>query len=119
MTKYIDTASTYFSNLYTMFKSEITDIDFTPANAGKILSVAMKVVEVSELKGEEQKLVAKELLRKAVNGMQESEHKTLLTNMLDNDVIEDMIETIVLATKGKLQINEVAKKVRRRCCPFF
>ena len=119
MTKYIDTASNYFSNLYTMFKSELIDIELTPANAAKVLSVAMKVVEVSELKGEEQKLVAKELVRKAVNGAEESDEKTLLINMLDNDVIEDMIETIILATKGKLQINEVAKKVTRRCCPFF
>ena len=119
MTKYIDTASNYFSNLYTMFKTEIRDIELTPANAAKILSHAMKVGELSELKGEEQKLVAKELMRKAVNQMEQSDKKFLLTNMLDNDVIEDMIETIILATKGKLQINEVARKVRRRCCPFF
>ena len=119
MSKYVDASSTYFSNLYTMFKSEIIDIDLTPKNAGKILSVAMKVVELSEIKGEEQKLVAKELVRKAVNNMELGDKKTLLTNMLDNEVIEDMIETIILATKGKLQINEVARKVRRRCCPFF
>ena len=119
MSKYIDTASNYFSNLYTMFKTEITDIELTPANAGKVLSAAMKVVEVSELKGEEQKLVAKELVRKAVNSMQEGEKKTLLSNMLDNDVLEDMIETIILATKGKLQINKVVRKVKRGCLRFF
>lgn len=119
MTKYVDTASNYFSNLYTMFKTEVRDIELTPANAAKVLSAAMKVVEVSKLKGEEQKYVAKELVRKAVNGMEDDDKKTLLTNMLDNDVIEDMVETIILATKGELQINEVARQVRRRCCPFF
>ena len=119
MSKYIDTTSNYFSNLYTMFKTEITDIELTPANAGKVLSAAMKVVEVSELKGEEQKLVAKELVRKAVNSMQEGEKKTLLSNMLDNDVLEDMIETIILATKGKLEINKVVRKVKRGCLRFF
>ena len=119
MSKYVDTASNYFSNLYVMFKTEIADIELTPANAAKVLSAAMRVVEVSELKGEEQKIVAKELVRKAVNGMEEGDKKSLLINMLDNNVIEDMVETIILATKGELQINELARKVRRRCCPFF
>tara|TARA_A100001011_G_C14189879_1_gene790843 strand:- start:10 stop:369 length:360 start_codon:yes stop_codon:yes gene_type:complete len=119
MSKYIDTATNYFSNLYTMFKTEIQDIELTPANAAKVLSAAMRVVEVSELKGEEQKLVAKELVRKAVNGMEDDDKKTLFTNMLDNNVIEDMVETIILATKGELQINDVARKIKRRCCPFF
>ena len=119
MNKHIDTASNYFINLYTMLKTEIRDTELTSANIGKIVASAMKVVEVSELKGEQQKFVAKELILKAVMNMSEGNEKSLLLQLLNNDVIEDMIETIILATKGKLQINEVAKKVRKRCCPFF
>ena len=47
--------SNLFSNCYTMFKDEIRDLKLTPSNVSKVLSKAMKVVEISELKGIEQK----------------------------------------------------------------
>ena len=115
----VDTSSDLFSNLNTMFKTEIRDIELKPANIANVLSRAMKVVEISELKGEQQKFLAKALVRKAVETMEDGDRKTLLLNMLENDVLEDMVETIILATKGELQINEVLQQVRSRCCGLF
>ena len=51
--------------------------------------------------------------------MEDGDRKTLLLNMLENDVLEDMVETIILATRGELQINEVLQQVRSRCCGLF
>ena len=115
----VDTSTNLFSNLNTMFKTEIRDIELKPANIANVLSRAMKVVEISELKGEQQKFLAKALVRKAVETMEDGDRKTLLLNMLENDVLEDMVETIILATKGELQINEVLQQVRSRCCGLF
>ena len=115
----VDTTTKLFSNLNTMFKTEIRDIELKPANIANVLSRAMKVVEISELKGEQQKFLAKALVRKAVEKMEDGDRKTLLLNMLENDVLEDMVETIILATKGELQINEVLRQVRSRCCGLF
>tara|TARA_B100000941_G_C28054321_1_gene326007 strand:+ start:54 stop:425 length:372 start_codon:yes stop_codon:yes gene_type:complete len=115
----VDTSTKLFSNLNTMFKTEIRDIELKPSNIANVLSRAMKVVEISELKGEQQKFVAKALVRKAVVTMEDGDRKTLLLNMLENDVLEDMVETIILATRGELQINEVLQQVRSRCCGLF
>ena len=115
----VDTTTKVFSNLNTMFKTEIRDIELKPANIANVLSRAMKVVEISEVKGEQQKFLAKTLVRKAVETMEDGDRKTLLLNMLENDVLEDMVETIILATKGELQINEVLRQVRSRCCGLF
>ena len=115
----VDTTTKLFSNLNTMFKTEIRDIELKPANIANVLSRAMKVVEISELKGEQQKFLAKALVRKAVEKMEDGDRKTLLLNMLENDVLEDMVETIILATRGELQINEVLQQVRSRCCGLF
>lgn len=115
----IDTSTNAFSNLNTMFKTEIRDIEIKPANIANVLSRAMKVVETFELKGEQQKFIAKDLVRKAIEKMEDGDKKTLLLNMLENEVLEDMIETIILATKGELQINEVLQQVTTRCCKYF
>ena len=115
----VDTSTNLFSNLNTMFKTEIRDIELKPANIANVLSRAMKVVETFELKGKQQKFLAKALVRKAVETMEDGDRKTLLLNMLENEVLEDMVETIILATKGELQINEVLQEVTTRCCGFF
>ena len=111
--------SNLFSNCYTMFKDEIRDLKLTPSNVSKVLSKAMKVVEISELKGVEQKKLAKDLVSKAVSQLPDGEEKTVLKMILENDVLEDMVETIVLATKGELPINQIVEKIKTRCCGLF
>ena len=109
----------FFVNCYAMFKDEIQDIELTPANVSKVLSKAMKVVEITEMKGEQQKYLAKEMVSKAVSELPESEQKTVLLTVLDNNILEDIVETIVLATKGELPINQVIEQVKSRCCYLF
>ncbi len=111
--------SNLFSNCYTMFKDEIRDLKLTPSNVSKVLSKAMKVVEISELKGVEQKKLAKDLVSKAVSQLPDGEEKTVLKMMLENNVLEDMVETIILATKGELPINQIVEKIKTRCCGLF
>ena len=111
--------SNLFANCYTMFKDEIKDIKLTPSNVSKILEKAMKVVEISEMKGVEQKKLAKDLVSKAVSELPDGEGKTVLTLILENDVLEDMVETIILATKGELPINQIVEKLKTRCCGLF
>ena len=111
--------SNLFTNCYTMFKDETRDIEITPANVSKVLAKAMKVVEISEMKGTEQKKLAKDLVSKAVSELPDGEQKTVLTIILENDVLEDMVETIVLATKGELPINKIVQQIKTRCCGLF
>ena len=39
--------------------------------------------------------------------------------ILENNVLEDMVETIILATKGELPINQIVEKIKTRCCGLF
>ena len=107
------------ANCFVMFKHEIETLNVTPGNISQVLSLAMKVAEKSEAKGEDQKYLAKELVRKVVSQLEEGDEKTLLLSMIDNNILEDMIETIVLASKGKLPINQIVKKAKRSCYDFF
>ena len=66
--------SNLFTNCYTMFKDEIRDLELTPANVSKVLEKAMKV-EISEMKGVEQKKLAKDLVSKAVAELPDGEGK--------------------------------------------
>ena len=102
-----------------MFKNETRDIKITPSNITKVLSKAMKVVEITNVKGIEQKKLAKKIVTKAVSQLVDGKEKTVLTMMLENDILDDMIETIILATKGELQINQIPEKIRTRCCWLF
>ena len=115
----LDKNSNLFANCYTMFKNETRDIEITPSNITKVLSKAMKVVEITNVKGIEQKKLAKKIVTKAVSQLVDGKEKTVLTMMLENDILDDMIETIILATKGELQINQIPEKIRTRCCWLF
>ena len=52
------------ANCFVIFKHEIETLKVTPGNISQVLSLAMKVAEKSEVKGEKQKYLAKEFKAK-------------------------------------------------------
>lgn len=116
MSDYLEKAGLTFSSVYTEFTEHMKELELKPANAAKILTTAMTVVEFQELRGEEQKFLALELVKRVVSEMQDGTEKTILMTMLENDVLDDMAEAIILATKGELQINEMTQSLKSRCC---
>jgi len=82
-----------------------------------ILRIAMEMVETTQLKGTEQKILVERLVRQVVLGASLDEiTEKLLLDMFDKGVIGQTIDFIILATKGEININ-IAKVVVSTCWP--
>ena len=78
--------------------------------------MAMELVEASQVKGEEQKRLVTEVVRKIVVDAPISDDKEkLLLDMIDQGVVGNVIELVVSATKGEINVN-AAKKAAAGCC---
>ena len=84
-------------------------------NITLVIKLAMEIVEASALKGEEQKLVEKIVRKIVVEAPIEDDKEKLLLDMIDEGVVGDVIDLVVSASKGELDIN-VAEKAAVGCC---
>jgi hypothetical protein len=98
--------------LYDNFKQKIKDIEITPENLITILTCAMEVVELSKLKGTEQKDAALKLMTDMLteSTLDEDIKKNYL-DMVKSGMVANAVDIIVDATKGKLYVNKHVKKV--------
>lgn len=79
-----------------------------------VLRIVMEVIEERELKGEQQKLIAKMILQKLIiDSSMTTERKELSLDLVNNGFIDNTITLISDATKGKIKINK--KKVKEGC----
>ena len=76
----------------------------------------MEIVEASALKGEEQKKLVEKIVRKIiVDAPIQDDKEKLLLAMIDEGVVGDVIDLVVSATKGEININ-IAEKAAVGCC---
>ena len=79
----------------------------------------MEIVEATKLKGKEQKVLVERIVRKIVNDSPlEESKKSIVISMLDEGIVGDVIDLVVSATKGELDINTV-EEVATGCCLAF
>ena len=89
-------------------KVNLKDTSLEPFNLHIILKYVMEAVENTPLKGEEQKNFALNLIRELINAQSDNDDKKLaMLTLLDNGTIGSMIDLIVDATKGKLDVNKL------------
>ena len=101
-------------------KSRVGDIEITPQTLMIIMKYAMEVIEISELKGSEQKEMSIRLIRSVVSDSSlEAEKKSICLQMIDSGALGQTIDLIIDATKGRIQVNQ--KIIIRNCyemCPL-
>ena len=108
-----------FQDQLAMLKVKLHNVEITVENFMTIVRFAMEIVELSELKGEEQKNMAIRLVRQVVVDAPISDEKEkLLLNMIDQGVLGNTVDLVVDASKGNLNINKVVK-VASGCCKLF
>jgi len=108
-----------FDDQLAMLKVKLYNVEVTVENFMTIVRFAMEIVEISELKGEEQKTMAIRLVRQVVVDAPISDDKEqLLLNMIDQGVLGNTLDLVVDASKGNLDINKVVK-VASGCCKLF
>ena len=105
-----------FNNCLKQIKLTIGRTEINAKNIMYIVKVAMEVVEVSEVKGSEQKVLVNKLVSKLVIDAPISDAKEkLLLDILDEGIVDEVIDLVVSASKGELNLN-AAKEVATSCC---
>ena len=95
---------------------ESKGIVITPKTIAIVIKIAMEIVEASSLQGEEQKILVEKLIRKVVKDAPIADDKEkLLLDMIDEGIVGNVIDLIISATKGELNVNAV-EKAAVGCC---
>ena len=95
------------------------NIEVSSKTITQIVKIAMEIVEATKLKGKEQKVLVERIVRKIVTDAPlEESKKSIVISMLDEGIVGDVIDLVVSATKGELDINTV-EEVATGCCLAF
>tara|TARA_Y100000588_G_scaffold296579_1_gene317088 strand:- start:703 stop:1098 length:396 start_codon:yes stop_codon:yes gene_type:complete len=100
-------------SLMDKFKEKIKDIEIKAETLMTILRYAMELVELTQLKGKDQKDMALQLLTRVIeeSNLDESK-KSAYLDMVISGIIGNAVDLIVDASKGNLHINENVKKAK-------
>jgi hypothetical protein len=105
-----------FDEYMQMLKVKLENTEVSVENLMKILQFAMEIVEMTELKGNDQKNMAIKLVRQVVvESPIEDDKKNMILNMIDQGILANTVDLVVDASKGNVNINKVVK-VASGCC---
>ena len=91
-------------------------MDITADTVISVLKLSMECAESTDLKGAEKKDLAIKLVRQVIIDAPISDEKEkLLLDMVDNNVLHNMVDLVIDASQGKLNIDSVAQ-VASGCC---
>lgn len=105
-----------FDSCLKQVKLTIGTTEINAKNIMYVVKVAMEVVEASSVKGADQKVMVNRLVSKLVIDAPISDAKEkLLLDILDEGIVDEVIDLVVSASKGELNLN-AAKEVATSCC---
>jgi len=91
-------------------------IEITSKTITTVIKISMEIVEATNLKGIEQKVLVEKLVRKVVKDAPIADEKEkLLLDMIDEGVVGDVVDLVVAATNGEVNVN-AAEKAAVGCC---
>jgi len=91
-------------------------IAITPRTITTVIRMSMELAEASALQGEEQKILVEKLVRKVVKDAPITDEKEkLLLDMIDEGIVGNVIDLVISASRGEVNINAV-KKAAAGCC---
>tara|TARA_B110000977_G_scaffold198163_2_gene282394 strand:+ start:431 stop:841 length:411 start_codon:yes stop_codon:yes gene_type:complete len=103
-------------------KVKASAIDIRTSTLHLIIKYVMELVEETQLKGIEQKEMAIKLIKAVIVDLTNGEDERVLLQLLNDGTISNMIDLIVDATKGRLNINrilQVSSGCLNRCIPYL
>ena len=118
MSEFAGRVGAIFDDCYKQLQKNISEqnINISVKTITFIIRIAMEIAEATRLKGEEQKTLVEKIVRKVVTHSDiEEDKKQIVIAMLDEGMVGDVIDLVVVATKGELNINSV-KQVASGCC---
>lgn len=103
-------------------KIKVSAINIRSSTLHLIIKYVMELVEETPLKGSEQKEMALKLIRALIVDFTDGEDERVLIQLLDDGTIANMIDLIVDATRGRLNVNSavhVTTGCLNRCIPYL
>lgn len=103
-------------------QKKVSMIDITTTTLPEIIKEGMQIVEKTTIKGTKQREFVIKILRKLFDNLQNNDEKQILFKLLDNGTISNMIDLVVDATNGKLDINNIVKttsNILLICLPYL
>ena len=105
-----------FESSMKLLKEKLVDVVIDNETIMTVLRYAMEIVELTELKGKDQKDFAIRLVRQVVvDAPISDDREKLLLDIIDSNIIGNTVDLVVDASRGKVDINSVVK-VGQTCC---
>lgn len=101
--------NTVTDELLSKLRLQCKDIGVKKTTIAVIIKYVIEAVEDTPVKGAAQKEYALRLLRALIDELSQGEDKEYLLNAIDSGSIGDIIELIVSASKGEININKIIK----------
>lgn len=115
--------SAEFEAAYNVLTSKLDISSITPENMMIYVKTAMEIVEMTHLKGAEQKHLVIEIMYKIIKEANLSaEYNSICMDFIDSGALSQTIDIIVDASKGRLDINKpmsIIKRIAMCCFPFI
>lgn len=121
-TKETPAITNIFDKTLVNIKNKVSVINIRPSTLHIILKYVMEEIEKSPIKGSEQKELALKLIRALVVDITEKEDEEVLLKLLDDGTISNLIDLIIDATRGKLDVNTLTKVSSgciNNCIPYI
>lgn len=105
-----------FESCLEQLKDRSKNIEINAQTIMIVVKYAMEIIELTELKGTEQKEMAIKLVKKLVEDFNLNENvKKVINEIIESGALSVTIDLIIDASKGNLKIN-LNKKIKRFCC---
>ena len=96
------------------------NLEITPETITTVIQLAMEIVEACNLKGEAQKKLVTSIVKKVVVDAPISDEKEkLILDMIEFGVVGNVIDLVVSASKGELNINSAVATATGCCLTFL
>lgn len=103
-------------NIEEKFALKIGSMTIESSTIMLVLQYAMEVVELTDLKGEAKKEMAIKLVRQAVQDAPlDDDMETVLLGMINQGILDYMINLIISASRGEININATIEVSKIAC----
>ena len=113
--------NTTFTNITKIMKQKLENVSLKPNTIHLIIKYVMELIEQTPKKGVEQKELALKVIRELFKDLTEGEDEIVLLKLLEDGSISNLIDLVVDATNGKINVNNVIEtslQCTTTCIPY-
>jgi hypothetical protein len=117
-TEIVINPSIIYDDAWLKLKDRMGDLAIHSTSMPLIIKYVIEILEGTHIKGKDKKTMALKLMKSIIVDLTNGDDEKILTQLLDDGTISDLIDLVIDATKGKLDVN-VAVKIAYGCYSTF